>query len=52
MLVKQCKRKQLLPALIIIATFIGSVVFDLNIMYLILIDGIIGLFFMRAAKYN
>ena len=52
MLVKQCKRKQLLPALIVIATFIGSVVFDLNIMYLILIDGIIGLFFMRAAKYN
>lgn len=35
--------------LIIIGTFIANLFFDTNIMVLILIDGIIGLLFMRAA---
>lgn len=52
LLVKQCKKKLVLPALIIVGTFIGNAFFDLNIMYLVLLDGLIGLFFMRAAKYN
>ena len=38
--------------LIIIGTFIANLFFDTNIMVLILIDGIIGLLFMRAAQYN
>ena len=52
LLVKQCKKKLVLPLLIIAATFIGSIWFQLNIMALIIVDGIIGLLFMRAAEYN
>lgn len=52
LLVKQCKKKLVLPLLIIAATLIGSIWFQLNIMALIIVDGIIGLLFMRAAKYN
>ena len=52
LLVKQCKKKLVLPLLIIAATFIGSIWFQLNIMALIIVDGIIGLLFMCAAKYN
>lgn len=52
LLVKQCKKKLVLPLLIIAATFIGSIWFQLNIMALIIVDGIIGFLFMRAAKYN
>lgn len=52
LLVKQCKKKLVLPLLIIAATFIGSIWFQLNIMALVIVDGIIGLLFMRAVKYN
>lgn len=49
---KQCKRKLILPILIVLGTFIANVVFEINIMYLILTDGLIGLLFMRSAKYD
>ena len=49
---KQCKRKLILPIFIVLVTFIANVVFEINIMYLILTDGLIGLLFMRSAKYN
>ena len=49
---KQCKRKLILPIFIVLATFIANVVFEINIMYLILTDGLIGLLFMRSAKYD
>ena len=49
---KQCKRKLILPILIVLTTFIANVVFEINIMYLILTDGLIGLLFMRSAKYD
>lgn len=52
LLVKQCKKKLVLPLLIIAATFIGNIWFQLNIMALVIVDGIIGLLFMRAVKYN
>ena len=52
LLVKQGKKKLLLPMLIIIGTFVANLFFDTNIMVLILIDGIIGFLFMRAAQYN
>lgn len=52
LLVKQCKKKLVLPLLIIAATFIGSIWFQLNIMALVIVDGMIGLLFMRAVKYN
>ena len=49
---KQCKKKLILPLVIIVATFIANVVFDVNLMYLVLIDGIVGLLCMRDAKYD
>ena len=52
LLVKQGKKKLILPMLIIIGTFVANLFFDTNIMVLILIDGIIGFLFMRAAQYN
>jgi len=52
LLKKQCKKKLLLPILIILGTFIANLFFDVNIMLLVIIDGIIGLILMREAKYN
>ena len=52
LLMKQCKKKLILPLVIIAATFIANVVFDVNLMYLVLIDGIVGLLCMRDAKYD
>ena len=36
----------------IVATFIANLCFDVNIMALIVIDGIIGFAFMRDKKYD
>ena len=33
-------------------TFIAAFFFDVNVMYLVLIDGIIGYTLLRDAKYN
>lgn len=52
LLVKQVKKKLVLPLLIIVGTFIANIMFDINIMELIIIDGIIGFICMRNAKYN
>jgi len=49
---KQLRKKLLLPILIILATFAANFFFNVNIMLLILIDGILGLIWMRNAKYN
>ena len=52
LLIKQGKKKLLLPLAIIVATFIANLCFDVNIMVLIIIDGIIGFAFMRDKKYD
>lgn len=52
LLIKQGKKKLLLPIAIIVATFIANLCFDVNIMALIVIDGIIGFAFMRDKKYD
>ena len=52
LLIKQGKKKLLLPLAIIVATFIANLVFDVNIMALIIIDGVIGFLFMRDRKYD
>lgn len=49
---KQLRKKLLLPILIILGTFAANFFFDVNIMLLILIDGILGLIWMRNEKYN
>lgn len=49
---KQIKKKLVLPLVIIAATFIANFFFDVNLMLLIVIDGIVGLLFMRDYKYD
>ncbi len=49
---KQVRKKLLLPILIIAVTFAANLFFDVNIMLLVLIDGLIGLLCMRDKKYN
>ena len=49
---KQFAKKLILPIVIIIATFIANLFFDVNIMILVLIDAVIGLFFMRDKIYS
>lgn len=49
---KQIKKKLVLPLVIIAATFIANFFFDVNLMLLIIIDGIVGLLFMRDYKYD
>lgn len=52
LLVKQCKKKLILPLAIIVATFVANIFFDVNIMLLVAIDGIIGFFLMRDKKFE
>ncbi|ERT59169.1 MULTISPECIES: chromate transporter [Megasphaera] len=52
LLIKQGRKRLALPLAIIGGTFIGTVFFDLNIMYLILLDALIGLLFMKREKYD
>ena len=50
--IKQMKTRLLLPMAIVIATFVANVFFDVNIMLLVIIDGIIGLVLMQDRKYS
>ena len=52
LLKKQLKKKLALPLAIIAATFIANHFFSLNVMLLVVLDGLIGLAFMRGAKYS
>lgn len=49
---KQLQKKLILPIVIIIATFIANVFFNVNIMALVAIDGVIGFFLLRDKKYS
>ena len=49
---KEIKQKLVLPLLITAFTFVGNYFFDINLMYLVIIDGLIGLLFLRADKYT
>lgn len=52
LLKKQFEKKLILPLLIIVGTFIANVFFNVNIMLLVAIDGVIGFFFLRDKQYN
>lgn len=52
LLVKEWKRKLALPIAIIIGTFSANYFFDINIMYTILIDAVIGYALMTDKKYD
>lgn len=49
---KLLKKKQLIPILIFTITLIAVLVFDVNLMYCVIADGIAGLLLLRDAKYN
>lgn len=52
LLIKQCKKKLLLPIAIIVATFVANLAFNVNIMILVAVDGLIGFFLMREKIYG
>ena len=52
LLQKQFQKKLILPIIIIVGTFIANVFFNVNIMLLVAIDGIIGFFLLRDQKYS
>ncbi len=52
LMVKQIKKKLILPLLIMAGSFIASYFFNVNIMYIILVDAIIGFLLMQKPEYN
>lgn len=51
LLKKEIKKKLLVPVLIIIGTFIANYFLDINLMYLVLVDALIGFILLRDEKY-
>lgn len=51
LLIKEWKKKLLIPLLIIVGTFVANYFFDINLMYAILVDALIGFFLLRDKKY-
>ena len=47
---KKCKEKQTIPLLILVSTFVANFFFDVNLMILIVIDGLAGLMFLQGAE--
>ena len=52
LLIKQFQKKYVLPIVIIVGTFVANIFFDVNIMLLVAIDGVIGFFLLRDKKYS
>ena len=52
LVVKQVKKKLVLPLIIMAGSFIAAAVFKINIMQIIAVDAIIGLFLMRDPQYD
>ena len=52
LLQKQWRKKLLWPLAIIVGTFVANFIFDVNIMLLVVIDGLLGLVFLRGAAYG
>ena len=52
LLKKELKKKLLIPILIIVGTFVANYFFDVNLMYAILVDALIGFMLLRDAKYS
>lgn len=48
---KQLKKKLALPVAIILVTFVANYCFDVNLMLLVVLDGLVGLMLMRGEKY-
>ena len=52
LVVKQVKKKLVLPLIIMAGSLIAAAVFKINIMQIIAVDAVIGLFLMRDPQYN
>ena len=52
LLQKQRRKKLLWPLAIIVGTFVANFFFGVNIMLLVVIDGLLGLVFLRGAAYG
>lgn len=52
LLKKQFDKKLILPIVIILGTFAANVFFNVSIMLLVAIDGVIGFFLLRDKKYS
>ena len=46
------KKQLVLPILIFLGTMIAVLAFDVNLMYCVLADALLGLLLLRDAKYN
>ncbi|MDD3115465.1 MAG: chromate transporter [Anaerovibrio sp.] len=49
---KLIKKQQALPILIFLGTMTAVLAFDVNLMYCVIVDGLIGLLLLRSPKYN
>lgn len=52
LLKKEFKKKLLLPILIVVGTFVANYFFDINLMYAIIVDAMLGFFLLRDEKYS
>ncbi len=51
LLKKELKKKLALPLLVIAGTFVANYCFNVNLMYAVIVDAIIGFFLLRDKKY-
>ena len=49
---KELKKKHAIPLLIIVGTFVANYFFDVNLMYAILVDAMLGFMLLRDEKYS
>jgi chromate transporter len=52
LLKKEIKKKLAIPLLIIVGTFVANYFFDVNLMYAILVDAMLGFMLLRDEKYS
>ena len=52
LLKKELKKKLVIPLLIIVGTFVANYFFDVNLMYAILVDALLGFMLLRDEKYS
>lgn len=52
LLVKEFKKKLVIPLLVVVGTFVANYFFGVNLMYAILVDAMIGFMLLRDEKYS
>ena len=49
---KQCKKRLAIPLVILVGTFVANFYFDVNLMLLVVMDGVLGLLLLRSPEYD